>query len=136
MQTVLEEKKRRAREFFNLVEKELVTGGDKYALSPGKEATDLICEVLPGRTGVDPIMSNILKYIFRFVNEERESDIVKMGAYLSIVWSKKFGSKEHKPDNPKPKRRRPENKKAETAGTDVPHAGAEGENAGTPAKAG
>jgi hypothetical protein len=120
MQPALQEKIKEWKKFASLAEEKIVSGGEKYALSPDTEATDFLCQLMPGRTGVDNLLSDILRYTIRFVNQGREDDLFKIAAHAGMAWAKKFGSKERKPEGAKPKRRRAENKKPETRGTDTP----------------
>ena len=87
--TSLKEKQDNANKFFKLIESQFNHGGDKYQLSEDKEMTDLICELVPGDTGVDWVLGTIIKYIGRFKNFEREKDLLKIATYCYIMWLKK-----------------------------------------------
>jgi len=63
-------------------------GEKKYQLAEDKEMTDLVCELVPGKTGVDWIIGTITKYLGRFANTLREKDILKATTYLYIMWLK------------------------------------------------
>ena len=129
MQTALQEKIREWKRFAGLAEGKIVCGGEKYALSSDTEATDLLCQLVPGRTGIDSLLSDILRYTIRFVNQGKEDDLFKIAAHAGMAWARKFGSKERHPKRAKPKRRRAKNKKPETAGTNVPAGSSGGGNA-------
>jgi len=77
-------------EFAELIGNQFKHGGDKYKLSDrsDKELTDLICELSPGKTGFDWIFQTQLKYMGRFMNFNREKDLLKIAAYCYIAWLK------------------------------------------------
>jgi len=77
--------------FAKLIENQFNHGGDKYSLdfNPDKEFTDLICEIAPGHTGIDWIIQTIVKYCGRFLNFQREKDLLKIATYSYIAWLKK-----------------------------------------------
>lgn len=87
--TSLEEKADNFDNFVELIRNQFMHGGDKYQLAKDKEMTDLICEMFPGKTGVDWVLGTIVKYAGRFKNFEREKDLLKMVTYLYIIWLKK-----------------------------------------------
>lgn len=76
--------------FFDLIRNQFNHGGDKYSLTgrTDKEVTDVACEMSPGKTGVDWIMGTIVKYCGRFVNFQREKDLLKIATYCYIAWLK------------------------------------------------
>jgi len=76
--------------FEQMIRNQFEHGGDKYAL-PGqqdKEVTDLVCEVSPGKTGFDWILQTIVKYCGRYINFQREKDLLKIATYAYIAWLK------------------------------------------------
>lgn len=77
--------------FAELIENQFKHGGEKYLLDgqADKEFTDLVCEVAPGKTGVDWILQTTVKYAGRFINFEREKDLLKIATYCYIAWLKK-----------------------------------------------
>lgn len=84
-------KKENWEKFAKFIENQFNHGGDKYAL-PGqldKEATDLLCEMSPGKTGIDWIFQMIVKYCTRYINFEREKDLFKIATFAYIAWIKK-----------------------------------------------
>lgn len=87
--TSLKEKQEYFNQFMTLIKNQFDHGGDKYQLSPTKEMTDLVCELVPGDTGVDWVLGTMLKYLGRFKNFEREKDLLKIATYCYIAWLKK-----------------------------------------------
>lgn len=76
--------------FIELIRNQFWHGGEKYALDnqPNKEFTDLVCEVAPGKTGFDWILQTIVKYCGRYINFQREKDLLKIATYCYIAWLK------------------------------------------------
>lgn len=87
--TSLDVKRDNFDKFAELIGNQFNHGGEKYQLSSDKEMTDLVCELVPGDTGVDWILGTILKYLGRFKNFEREKDLLKIATYCYIMWLKK-----------------------------------------------
>jgi len=87
--TSLDVKKKNIKKFFDLMSDQVIYGGKKYSQSEGKEATDVVCEVAPGKTGIDWIMQTIVKYVLRFLNLQREKDLLKIATWAYIAWVKK-----------------------------------------------
>ena len=87
--TSLEVKKKHFDSFVELMKNQFMHGGDKYKCGEDKEFTDLVCEVVPGDTGVDWVIGTMVKYLGRFKNFEREKDLLKIATYCYIVWLKK-----------------------------------------------
>jgi hypothetical protein len=89
--TNLEMKMKHLDTFFGLIKNQLEHGGAKYKQegTDEKEETDLICEFVPGVTGVDWILGTIKKYLGRFKNFQREKDILKIATYCYLIWLKK-----------------------------------------------
>jgi len=77
--------------FAQLIENQFKHGGDKYSLTgqADKETTDLVCELSPGKTGVDWILQTIVKYCGRYLSFQREKDLLKIATYCYIAWLKK-----------------------------------------------
>ena len=76
--------------FAELIENQFKHGGEKYLLDnqKDKEFTDLVCEVSPGKTGFDWILQTCVKYIGRYLNFQRERDLLKIATYCYIAWLK------------------------------------------------
>jgi hypothetical protein len=89
--TGLETKRENFQKFAELLVNQWNHGGDKYCLEgqEDKEFTDLVCEVAPGKSGVDWVMQTIVKYCGRFINFGREKDLLKIATYAYIAWLKK-----------------------------------------------
>jgi hypothetical protein len=87
--TNLKVKKENFPTFSKLIENQFMHAGKtKYQLSEDKEMTDLICEFVPGDSGVDWPLGTILKYLGRFKNEGMEKDLLKIATYCYITWLK------------------------------------------------
>ena len=86
--TNLKEKRDNYQMFVNLIREQFEHGGEKYALVEDKEFTDIICEFVPGDTGVDWVLGTVLKYLGRFKNLQREKDLLKISTYCYILWLK------------------------------------------------
>jgi hypothetical protein len=74
--------------FSKLIENQFNHGGDKYKFLEDKEFTDVICEFVPGVTGVDWILGTCMKYLGRFKNFQREKDLLKITTYMYLIWLK------------------------------------------------
>lgn len=76
--------------FEKMIRNQFEHGGEKYALEgqSDKESTDWICELSPGKTGIDWIILTICKYAARFLNFKREKDLLKIATYCYIAWLK------------------------------------------------
>lgn len=74
--------------FSNLIANQFNHGGEKYLHTIDKEFTDVICEFVPGETGVDWILGTVMKYLGRFKNFQREKDLLKIATYCYIMWLK------------------------------------------------
>ena len=68
--------------FCKLIKDQIVYGGKKYARTEAKESTDVIVESF----GIEWVLGTCMKYIFRFHNTQREKDLLKVAAYMFIVW--------------------------------------------------
>jgi hypothetical protein len=89
--TGIETKKANFPAFMDLIGNQFKHGGEKYLLDGqnDKEFTDLVCEMAPGKTGCDWILQTMLKYLGRFLNFQREKDLLKIATYCYIIWLKK-----------------------------------------------
>lgn len=96
--TSLKEKQKNFDKFVGLIRNQFNFGGTKYQLSDDKEMTDLVCELVPGDTGVDWVLGTCLKYLGRFKNFQREKDLLKIATYCYIMWLKKGFHIEEKHD--------------------------------------
>jgi hypothetical protein len=76
--------------FEKMIRNQFEAGGEKYALDGqiDKEATDWVCELVPGETGSDWVLGTMAKYLARFKNFKREKDLLKIATYCFIVWLK------------------------------------------------
>lgn len=65
-------------------------GGQRYALGPDKEWTDLVCEV----AGDEWILGTIVKYIgeIKNSNPRPEVDYFKIAVYAFLAWIKAQGT--------------------------------------------
>jgi hypothetical protein len=72
-------------EFNKLIEGQFKYGGTKYKSTSSKEATD---ELFDAHTHKG-LMFTIDKYTYRFKNLARERDLLKIAAYMYIVWLKR-----------------------------------------------
>lgn len=73
--------------FMKLIEDQFNFAGEiKYQLQEDKEMIDLVCELVPGDTGVDWVIGTILKYLGRFKNTAHEKDLLKIATYCYIMW--------------------------------------------------
>lgn len=91
LSTGIKVKRENWQKFAKFIENQFNHGGDKYSLpdQPDKEMTDLLCEMSPGKTGIDWIMQTIAKYCGRYINFEREKDLFKIATFAYIAWLKK-----------------------------------------------
>jgi len=86
--TGLKQKQKYWKMFTDILEKQFKHGGDKYTFDDTMEATDVICQMSPGKTGFDWILQTIAKYAMRFLIFKRERDLIKMATYCYIAWLK------------------------------------------------
>lgn len=86
--TNLETKKENFDQFAELIKSQFIHGGSKYSVNESKEFTDLICEFVPGDSGVDWALGTMMKYLGRFKNFQREKDLLKISTYCFIIWLK------------------------------------------------
>lgn len=86
--TNLKTKQANFAKFYQLIKNQFDHGGDKYAHDDEKEWTDVICEFSPGECGTDWVLQTCLKYLKRFQKFQREKDLLKVAAYMYIVWLK------------------------------------------------
>ena len=70
--------------FVEKCEKQIESGGKRYALTDRKEATDLICEAV----GNEWIIGNIIKYLLEFKNDPMkiEQNFYKIAVWAFILW--------------------------------------------------
>lgn len=100
--TSLKAKRENFPAFIKLISSQFEFAGEKkYQLTEDKEMTDLVCELVPGKTGVDWVIGTIIKYLGRFANTLREKDILKATTYLYIIWLKMGFHLEHEHDEDK-----------------------------------
>lgn len=71
-------------DFCKLVKDQFIYGGKKYELLDGIESTD----ILTLSWGIKGLMWTISKYLFRFTNQQREKDLLKVACYMYIIWLK------------------------------------------------
>lgn len=90
MNTNLETKKKFLPEFFKAIEKQIVSGGERYALTKDMEYTDFITMV----AGNIWIGGNILKYVGEIKNTIEnnepapEQDFFKIATWAFLWWLK------------------------------------------------
>jgi hypothetical protein len=80
-------------DFARLISRQFEHGGEKYALDnqEDKEFTDLVCEASPGKSGFDWVLQTIIKYCGRYIQFQREKDLLKIATYAYIAWLKSGG---------------------------------------------
>lgn len=82
--------------FVELISNQFTYGGQKYAATTTKEATDILVDDF----GYRWLLGTVAKYTKRFANLARERDLLKIACYMYILWLKrgfhlsKYGSKE------------------------------------------
>jgi hypothetical protein len=71
--------------FFGAVNRQFSYGGQKYAQTKEKEATDcLFCDF-----GKNWLFGTLAKYCKRYSNLKREKDMMKIATYCFIIWLKR-----------------------------------------------
>ena len=86
MNTSLEAKKRLWPEFVKACESQWLCGGERYALSEGKEFTDLICEVVENKFCAGQILKQTGELIN--INPKTEVGFFKIAVWAFIWWLK------------------------------------------------
>ena len=71
--------------FFELIERQFAYGGQKYAQTKEKEATDVLFDDF----GKNWLFGTMAKYVKRYSNLARERDLLKIATYVFILWLKK-----------------------------------------------
>lgn len=71
--------------FEKLIRDQFEYGGAKYSYDNNKEATDLLFDTY----GYCWLIGTIAKYTYRYTNVERERDLLKISAYMYIIWLKR-----------------------------------------------
>lgn len=71
--------------FHKLIINQFAYGGQKYASTNEKEATDILFDI----HGYKWLIGTCDKYCFRFKNLQRERDLLKIATYMYIIWLKK-----------------------------------------------
>ena len=90
MNTNIKVKMRFLPDFFKEMEKQLLSGGKRYALTEEMESTDLVC-LLAGNKWVG---GNIVKYVAEIRNAKMqgeplpENDFFKIAVYAFLWWLK------------------------------------------------
>jgi len=72
-------------QFFELIENQFQYGGQKYAQTETKEATDVLFDDF----GKNWLFGTIAKYVKRYSNLARERDLLKISCYMFILWLKR-----------------------------------------------
>jgi len=72
-------------QFFGLIKRQFVYGGEKYAQTKEKEATDVLFDDF----GKNWLFGTIAKYVKRYSNLARERDLLKIACYMFILWLKR-----------------------------------------------
>ena len=76
-------------EFLALISNQFHYGGKKYGgIMMDREATDVICHLFGGESGVDWVLGTMVKYIMRYKNFGQEKDLLKIATYCYILWLK------------------------------------------------
>ena len=86
--TGIKEKRENWPKFEKMIKSQFEHGGNKYRFDETMEATDIVCQMSPGKTGFDWIIQTIVKYAMRFLIFKRERDLIKMATYSYIAWLK------------------------------------------------
>jgi len=86
MNTSLKVKKKYLPQFLKEIKKQLLCGGERYALSEDKEMTDLVCELV----GNDWILGNIIKYCGEYKNTRLTQNLFKIATYSFILYLRDF----------------------------------------------
>jgi len=86
LDTTIEQKREFWPVFAELVERQFSYGGVKYAQGDEREVTDILTEGF----GLGGLLWTMGKYLFRFRNQGREKDLLKLSCYCFITWLK-FG---------------------------------------------
>ena len=71
--------------WFKEIKAQFVYGGEKYAHSTRKEATDCLFEDF----GKNWLFGTLAKYCKRYTNKARERDLLKIACYVFIIWLKR-----------------------------------------------
>jgi hypothetical protein len=71
--------------FYKLIRNQFVYGGQKYAQTETKEATDVLFDDF----GKGWLLGTIAKYCKRYSNLARERDLLKIATYMFILWLKR-----------------------------------------------
>lgn len=71
--------------FYKLIKNQFVYGGQKYAQTETKEATDVLFDDF----GKGWLLGTIAKYVKRYSNLARERDLLKIATYMFILWLKR-----------------------------------------------
>jgi hypothetical protein len=82
----------RFEEFTRLMKTLAVDGSNKYAGAEanGKEAIDIIPDILGEEGYVHFVLGDLLKRIIRFKNQKRERDLLKIGLWSYMLWMRLF----------------------------------------------
>ena len=86
MNTSLKIKQKYLPGFLKEIEKQLTSGGNRYALSENKEMTDLVCEV----AGNEWILGNIVKYVGEYKNTKQIQNLYKIATYAFILYLRDY----------------------------------------------
>ncbi len=72
-------------QFLELITNQFKYGGQKYAQTKEKEATDVLFDDF----GKNWLLGTIAKYCKRYSNLARERDLLKIATYMFIIWLKR-----------------------------------------------
>ena len=92
----------RFEEFTRLMKQLAVDGSNKYAGAEanGKEAIDIIPDVMGEEGYVHFVLGDLLKRIIRFKNQRRERDLIKIALWTYLLWMKLFPKQERREPEP------------------------------------
>ena len=71
--------------FYELINSQFTYGGQKYAQTKEKEATDVLFDDF----GKNWLFGTLAKYVKRYKNIAREKDLLKIACYSFIIWLKR-----------------------------------------------
>jgi len=86
----------RFEEFTELMKKLALQGTEKYsgAEAHKKETIDIIPDILGEEGYLNFVLGDFIKRVFRFKNQRRESDLVKIALWAYLLWMRLFPREE------------------------------------------
>lgn len=73
------------KKFYKAINRQFDYGGEKYAQTKEKEATDVLFDDF----GKNWLFGTLAKYVKRYKNVAREKDLLKIACYCFIIWLKR-----------------------------------------------